>query len=60
MLASIMNRFLYVLAVILLTVWMISVFIYTVGAIAHLLLLSAIVPIVFLVGRENKSASRVG
>jgi len=51
-----MNQFLYVLAVILLTIWMVSVFIYTLGAVAHTILLLALVPIIFLARRENRPA----
>ena len=51
-----MNQFLYVLAVILLTIWMVALFIYTLGAVAHIILLLAVIPIVFLARRENKTA----
>ncbi|MEJ7644172.1 MAG: DUF5670 family protein [Chryseolinea sp.] len=50
-----MNQLLYVVAVILLTVWMVGIFIYTLGLAAHIILLLALVPIIFLAKRENKA-----
>lgn len=51
-----MNNFLYVTAVTLLTLWMIGFFIYTLGAVVHILLLLALVMIAFRAKREDRVA----
>ncbi len=51
-----MNNLLYIIAVVLLTLWMIGLFIYTLGAMVHILLIFALIVVLFLSRRENKPA----
>lgn len=50
-----MNNFLYIAAVIILTLWMICFFIYAVGALVHVLLVLALAAVFFLASRENRA-----
>ena len=51
-----MNNLLYIIAVVLLTAWMIGLFIYSLGAMVHILLISSMVVVLFLSKRANKTA----
>lgn len=53
-----MKSFLYVLAVLLLTLWMVCVLIYTLGAMVHLLLIVALLVIGMLSRVDKKMATR--
>ncbi|MEO5976836.1 MAG: lmo0937 family membrane protein [Chryseolinea sp.] len=51
-----MNNLLYIFAVVLLTVWMIGFFIYSLGAMVHVLLLLSLALVLLLSRRANKTA----